>query len=75
MADEISADVLTWVGAFAAELGVPAPTAEEIDALLGLASVAAHASARQAAPIACWLSARAGVDPVAAREVAERVTR
>ncbi|MCU0268130.1 MAG: DUF6457 domain-containing protein [Acidimicrobiales bacterium] len=73
MADEISSDVVSWLNAFAVELGVPAPTAEDIDALLGLAAVAAHASARQAAPIACWLSARAGVDPAAARAVAERV--
>jgi hypothetical protein len=62
-----------WIAAFAAELGRPAPTQEEIDALLRLASVAAHASERRAAPIACWIAAAAGVQPDAARAVAERI--
>jgi len=52
-----------WLDAFAARLGIPAPTEEERAALLRLASVAAHASERRAAPIACWLAARAGVSP------------
>ena len=46
-----------WIEAFAAALGRPAPSAEEREALLKLASVAAHASERRAAPIACWLAA------------------
>jgi len=46
-----------WIDAFAAALGRPAPSAEERDAVLKLASVAAHASERRAAPIACWLAA------------------
>ncbi len=46
-----------WIEAFAAALGRPAPTAEEREAVLKLASVAAHASERRAAPIACWLAA------------------
>jgi hypothetical protein len=50
-----------WIEAFAAALGTPPPTAEERDAVLKLASVAAHGSERRAAPIACWLAARAGV--------------
>jgi hypothetical protein len=49
-----------WIADFAAVLGRPAPTAEEMDAILLLASVAAHASERRAAPIACWLAASAG---------------
>ncbi len=65
--------VPTWLGAFAAELGVEPATEREIEELLALAAVAAHASARQAAPIACWLAARAGVTPAAARAAAERV--
>ena len=32
-----------------------------IDALLGLAAVAAHASHRQAAPVSCWLASSADV--------------
>ena len=50
-----------WIEAFAAALGRPAPSAEERDAVLKLASVAAHASERRAAPIACWLAAASGL--------------
>ena len=50
-----------WIEAFAAALGRPAPTASEREAVLKLASVAAHASERRAAPIACWLAAASGV--------------
>lgn len=74
MADEIPPEVVSWLASFAAELDVPAPTAEEIDVLLGLAAVAARGSARQAAPVACWLAARAGVTPAEAVEAARRVT-
>ena len=49
---------------------VAAPTAEEIETLLELAGTAAHASQRQSAPVACWLAARAGVEPDRAREIA-----
>ncbi len=50
-----------WIEAFAAALGRTAPSAEEREAILKLASVAAHASERRAAPIACWLAAGSGV--------------
>jgi hypothetical protein len=49
-----------WIAAFAAALGVPAPGDEDIERILALAGVAAHASARTAAPVACWLAAAAG---------------
>lgn len=49
-----------WIADFAQALGRPAPTVAEMDAILRLASVAAHASERKAAPIACWLAASAG---------------
>jgi hypothetical protein len=52
-----------WIAAFAARLGVEAPDADTIDQLLDLAGTAAHASERIAAPIACWLVGRAGLDP------------
>ena len=55
-----------WIDAYAARLGVEPPNDDEIDALLDLAGVAAHASARQAAPIACWLVGQAGLDPAEA---------
>ena len=52
-----------WIAAFAAELGVDVPDEKTIETLLDLAGVAAHASERIAAPIACYLVGRAGVGP------------
>lgn len=52
-----------WLDAFADHLGIERPEAAEIEALLDLAGVAAHSSERLAAPIACWLVGRAGLDP------------
>jgi hypothetical protein len=51
-----------WLAAYADKLGVDAPTKEELKAVLDLAGVAAHSSERIAAPVACWLAAKAGVD-------------
>jgi Domain of unknown function (DUF6457) len=62
-----------WIAAFAATVGVEPPTAQEVDTLLDLAGVAAHASERTAAPIACWLVGRSGTSPSAALELARRV--
>ena len=59
----VSSEVAEWLARYAAELGVAPPTADEIDDLLALAGAAARSSARQAAPIACWLAARAGASP------------
>jgi hypothetical protein len=63
-----------WLAVFAARLGTDAPTTDELKAVLDLAAEAAHASERIAAPVACWLSARAGVSLeealATAREVA-----
>jgi hypothetical protein len=56
-----------WLAAFAAALGVEPPTEQEVEDLLALASTAAHASERLAAPLACWLVGRAGVAPGQAR--------
>jgi hypothetical protein len=52
-------DASTWTAEFAKALGVEAPSEEQVATLLSLASVAAHASERAAAPIACWLAAKA----------------
>lgn len=47
-----------WLAEFAKRLNVQPPTEEEIEQLLSLAAVAAHASERTAAPIACWIAGR-----------------
>jgi hypothetical protein len=49
-----------WIAAYADKLGIEPPTADELKAILDLAAEAAHASERFAAPVACWLSAKAG---------------
>jgi hypothetical protein len=55
-----------WLAAYAKRLGVDPPTDDEFVALLELAAVAAHASERVAAPVACWLAGRAGLEPAPA---------
>jgi hypothetical protein len=67
---DLDPDALSWLETFAAALGQPGPTTAEVEALLSLAGTAAHASHRQAAPVACWLAARAGLEPSAALAVA-----
>jgi hypothetical protein len=62
-----------WIAAYAAELGVEPPTAGEFGTLLELAGVAAHSSERVAAPVACWLAARAERTPEDALAAARRV--
>lgn len=49
-----------FLAAFAAEVGGPIPTADEFDALLELAAIAAHGSERLAAPLACWIAGASG---------------
>jgi Domain of unknown function (DUF6457) len=49
-----------WIDAYAERLGVEPPTSDEFRAILDLAAEAAHASERVAAPVACWLAAKAG---------------
>jgi hypothetical protein len=52
-------------------LGQPAPSPDEIETLLALAGHAAHASHRQAAPVSCWMAARAGFTPSEALALAQ----
>jgi hypothetical protein len=59
-----------WIDAYADALGTPRPDDGEVDALLALAGVAAHASERVAAPLCTWLAGRSGVDPERAKQVA-----
>ena len=49
-----------WIAAYAEQLGIEPPTGDEFKAILDLAAEAAHGSERIAAPVACWLSAKAG---------------
>jgi hypothetical protein len=62
-----------WLSRYAAALEVGAPGAEAIDQILRLAAVAAHATVRQAAPVACWLAAQAAVPLDEALAIAARI--
>lgn len=62
-----------WVASFAGALGLDPPTDAEFEALLEVAAVAAHASERIAAPLACWLVGRTGMSPAQALDVARQV--
>lgn len=66
-------DGAEWIAEFAAEAGVSVPTDEEVRQLLALAGIAAHASERTAAPISCWIAARAGLSPADAQALAARL--
>jgi len=59
-----------WTTRFAEKLGTDPPSEEELTWLLELAGTAAHASERTAAPVSCWLAARAGIGPVDALRAA-----
>lgn len=58
-----------WVARFAAATGQTDLTDADVEALLDLAGVAAHSSERLAAPLACFLVGRSGMDPAAALEL------
>ena len=62
-----------WLAAYAAKLGVDAPTKDQLKAVLDLAGVAAHSSERIAAPVACWLAASAGFELDEAMRLAQEV--
>jgi hypothetical protein len=63
-----------WLKAFSAELGVEEPSPDAIEVLLDAAGVAAHASERIAAPIACYMVGVAGIDADEALAAARRVS-
>jgi hypothetical protein len=54
-------DTRGWLDKYTAALGSPPITDDDVETLLALAGVAAHASERTAAPVSCYLAARAGV--------------
>jgi uncharacterized protein DUF6457 len=62
-----------WVRRFAELAGSTAPSETEIGKLLKLAADAAHSSERIAAPLACWVAGRAGLDLDEAIALAGRV--
>ena len=62
-----------WIQAFCEEIGMPAPSEDEVDAVLRLAAVAAHGSERIAAPIACWVGGASGKPLGELEEAAEAV--
>ncbi len=62
-----------WIEAFATALGVPAPSETEVQTVLEVAALAAHASERTAAPVACWIAAQAGLSVDQAVKVAREV--
>ncbi len=62
-----------WLAAYAEKLGTTPPSTEEFKALLDVAAEAAHSSERVAAPVACWVAARAGVELDEALRVAREL--
>ena len=62
-----------WLAVYAEKLGTTPPSADEFKAILDVAAEAAHSSERVAAPVACWVAARAGVDPAEALRVAREL--
>lgn len=62
-----------WIEWFAEAAGSAPPTEAEIERLLKLAAVAAHSSERIAAPLACWIAGREGLDLDEAIAMAERI--
>ncbi len=65
----------TWIDWYANALGVEELPEKNIEVLLALASTAAHASERTAAPLSCWLAATAGIAPADALAVAQELAR
>jgi Domain of unknown function (DUF6457) len=63
-----------WLDAYAERLGTAPPSSYEFRTLLELAGEAAHSSERVAAPVACWLVAKAGVDVQEALRLAREIT-
>lgn len=62
-----------FLEAFATQVGIPAPTAAEFATLLDVAAVAAHASERVAAPLACWMAGASGMPAADLLSAAQRV--
>ena len=68
---DVDPAALEWLERYAAAIGCRRPAWRRSTALLALAGTAAHASHRQAAPVACWLAARPGLTPAEALDRAD----
>lgn len=66
-------DATQWIDAFARRVGIDPPDADDIEALLDIASVAAHSSERLAAPLTCFLIGRSGISIADARRIADEL--
>ncbi len=64
-----------WIDKIASSLGVTSPNDDEVEQLLSLAAVAAHASDRTAAPVTCWIAAHASMDLSEVLVIAQRQAR
>jgi len=69
----MTVDAQTWITRYAEILGVTPPSPTEIEALLALAGVAAHASERMSAPVSCWVAAKANKTAEEALAAAEEL--
>jgi hypothetical protein len=70
---DVNVSANEWVSAFARELGLDEPSDEETTSILALAGIAAHSSDRTAAPVACWLAAKAGLSASGAVDTAQKL--
>ena len=66
-------DARQWLERYASALGVALPDDVGQEVVLELAATAAHASDRTAAPLACWIAALSGLDPIDALEAARKL--
>jgi hypothetical protein len=62
-----------WIESFAGAIGLSPPDPAEVEAILELASTAAHDSERVAAPVAAWLAGVSGKSLTEINEVATGV--
>jgi len=52
-----------WISNFAGRIDIDSPSPDETNEILKLAGIAAHASERISAPLACWIAGRSGRSP------------
>ena len=62
-----------WIHEFAQRLGITPLSEADTEALLDIASVAAHSSERLAAPLTCFLIGQSGMPIVEARAIADQI--